>query len=109
MAVAAVRVARGRKSPGLVNVALCQAQFGAESFFPIVQKLLNFLQFKYAAILKSKNVQTSHDARVELSEQLFPLGRLSIPNRIQGINFGTNSPLNSSSNFKGIQTFLKMF
>jgi hypothetical protein len=70
-------------------------------------KNAQILQIKYAAIPKSKNVRTWHGGRVEHSEQLFSLCQLPNPNRIQVTNFGTNTPLNSSSNFKGIQTFLK--
>jgi hypothetical protein len=81
VAAAAVQAARGRKSLGLVTVALGRAQFGAQSFFNC-SKIAQFLQFKYATIPKSKNVQTWHGARVGHSEQLFPLGRLPIPNRI---------------------------
>jgi hypothetical protein len=105
-AVVAVRAARGQKCLGSVTVALGRAQFGAP-FFSNCSKIAQFLQFKYAATPKSKNVQTLHGARVEHSERLFPLGRLPIPNRIHVTNFGTNSAFNSSSNFKGIQTFLK--
>jgi hypothetical protein len=48
-----------------------------------------------------------HSDIFEHYEQLFSLSPLPIPNRIQVTNFGTNSTLNSSSNFKGIQMFLK--
>jgi hypothetical protein len=48
-----------------------------------------------------------HSDRFKHGEQRFSLAPLPIRNRIHVTNFGTNSTLNSSSNFKGIQTFLK--
>jgi hypothetical protein len=55
----------------------------------------------------SKNIKNWHGGRVEHYEQLLPLGGLPIPNRLQVINSGTKIKIETSSNFKGVQTFLK--
>jgi hypothetical protein len=55
----------------------------------------------------SKNIKNWHGGRVEHYEQLLPLGRLPIPNRLQVINSGTKIKIETSSNFKGVQTFLE--
>jgi hypothetical protein len=59
------------------------------------------------AILMSKNIQTWHGSRVDHYEQLFLLGRLPILNRLQVINSGTKIKIETSSNFKGVHTFLE--
>jgi hypothetical protein len=96
-----------RRTVGSLRGGDCSTRPGPIRCTANCSKNAQILQIKYAIIPKSKNVQTWHGGRVEHSEQIFPLGQLPNPNRIQVTNFGTNSPLNSSSNFKGIQTFLK--
>jgi hypothetical protein len=63
--------------------------------FPIF-KIPPNLKYKMKANLMFKNIPTWHGGRVEHSEQLFQVGRLQIPNRIQVTNFGINSDLNIS-------------
>jgi hypothetical protein len=59
-------------------------------------KYLQTLKYKMKANLMFKNIPTWHGGRVEHSEQLFQVGRLQIPNRIQVTNFGINSNFNIS-------------
>jgi hypothetical protein len=55
----------------------------------------------------SKNIQAWHGGRLEHYEQLLPLGQLPIPNRLQVINSRTKIKIETSSNFKRVQTFLE--
>jgi hypothetical protein len=55
----------------------------------------------------SKNIETWYGARFDHSKQILTLGPLPILNIIQFIKLGTNSTLNCSLNFLGVQTFLK--
>jgi hypothetical protein len=64
------------------------------------------LKYKTKSILIFEKIQTWYGGRVEHYEQLFSLGRLPIPNRIQVTNFWNKFEFESSLNFKGIQTFL---
>jgi hypothetical protein len=69
---------------GTVDIGWVQS--GAQPF----SNYSNFapiLKYKTKTILRSINVQTWHGARVDYFEQLLPLGRLPIPNRILVIKF----------------------
>jgi hypothetical protein len=59
-------------------------------------KKLQICKFKFSASVRSKIIQTLHEAIFEYIEQLYQLGQLQIPNKIHDINFGTDSSLNLS-------------
>jgi hypothetical protein len=52
------------------------------------------LKIQNLAILISKTIETSHEARLEHAEQLSPLVELQIPIGSHVIKFGTNVNLN---------------
>jgi hypothetical protein len=63
----------------------------------IFSKISNSTQiskFKKEAFPCSKNIKTLHDAKFEYFEQLYPLRRLQILNKIHVINSGTEFNLN---------------
>jgi hypothetical protein len=83
-----------------------RAQFTAELIFKY-SNYLQTLKYKAKAILMSKNIKPWHGGRVEHYEQIFLLGWLPIPNQLQVINSGTKIKIETSSNFKGFQTFME--
>jgi hypothetical protein len=60
-------------------------------FYFIISQIL---KSKTEAFLVPKNIQTLHDARFGLDEQISPLVQLQIPNASHVINFGANSIFN---------------
>jgi hypothetical protein len=84
---------RGQNYDPTGTVAMTRAQFTAELIFQF-SNYLQTLKYKMKAILMSKNIQIWHGGILEDYEQLFPLGQLPIPNRIQDTNFGIHLTLN---------------